>query len=247
MKSLKMLTIADIRLFLREPAGAFFALAFPSLLVLLFGSMYGNQPVAMFGGYGTMDISMPGYTALILATVGLMNIPITTASYRETGVLRRLKMTPLKPLTYILSDLSTNLLATIVGMLGVVLLGWLIHHVRFEGQVWAVALALVYCFLPMAAIGYLIACLAPSARAAQIIGLVILYPMIFLSGAGMPLEILPEGIRKVSNFLPLTYVVKLLRGAWFGVPLEQLWPSILVIGVATVVFGLLAARLFKWE
>jgi ABC-2 type transport system permease protein len=247
MKSLQKLTMTNIRLFLREPVGAFFALAFPALLVLLFGGMYGNEPVEMFGGYGTMDISMPGYTALILATVGLMNIPITTATYRETGVLRRLKVTPLQPLTYIASDLTANLLATIFGMLGVVLLGWLIHHVRFEGQVWALALALVYCFLPMAALGYLIAGIAPGARAAQIIGLLVLYPMLFLSGAGMPLEILPESIRKVSNFLPVTYVVKLLRGVWFGVPLEELWPSILIIGLTTVVFGLLAARFFRWE
>lgn len=247
MKSLQTLTLTIIRLFLREPIGAFFALAFPSLMVILFGSMYGNTPVEMFGGYGTMDISMPGYTALILATVGLMNIPITTATYRETGVLRRFKVTPLKPLTYILSDLSANLLATIAGMAGVVLLGWLLHHVRFEGQVWAVALAVVYCFLPLAALGYLIAGLAPGARAAQVIGLLILYPMIFLSGSGMPLEIMPEGIRRLSNFLPLTYVVRLLRGAWFGAPLQDLLPSILVIGAVTLAAGLLAARFFKWE
>ncbi len=210
MKSLQTLTLTDIRLFLREPFAVFFALAFPSLLVLLFGSMYGNTPVEMFGGYGTMDISMPGYTALILATVGLMNIPIATATYRESGVLRRFSVTPLRPLAYIVADMTANLLATVVGMLGVVLLGALIHHVRFEGQVWAVALAVFYCFLPMAAFGYLIAGVAPGARAAQIIGLLVLYPMIFLSGAGMPLEILPESIRKLANFLPLTYVVRLL-------------------------------------
>jgi ABC-2 type transport system permease protein len=247
MKSLKMLTLTDIRLFLREPIGAFFTLAFPALMVLLFGSMYGNTPVEMFGGYGTMDISMAGYTALILATVSLMNIPITTASYRETGVLRRLKVTPLKPLTYIVADLTSNLLATTLGMLIVVLMGVLIYHVRFEGRVWAVALALVYSFLAMASIGYLIASVAPSARSAQIIGLVILYPMIFLSGAGMPLEILPESIRKLSNFLPLTYAVKLLRGAWFDVPLSELWPAIVILGVTTLVCGAVATYFFKWD
>jgi ABC-2 type transport system permease protein len=241
------LTLTDIRLFLREPIGAFFALAFPSLLVLLFGAIFGNKPAEMFGGYGSMDISMPSYTAMIVATVALMNIPIVTAGYRELGVLRRLKVTPLKSLTYILSDLSTNLLATIFGMLAVILLGWLIYRVRFEGQVWAVALALVYSLLSMASLGYLIASLAPSARAAQVIGLSLLYPMLFLSGAGMPLEVLPESIRKVSIFLPLTYVVKLLRGAWFGAPLSELWLPIAVLGVMLVVCGLLAAKFFRWE
>jgi len=247
MQGYTKLALTDIRLYLREPIGAFFVLAFPAILVLLFGAIFGNEPSPMFGGYGSMDISMPGYTAMILATVGLMNIPIVTAGYREMGVLRRLKVTPLKSLTYILSDLSANLLATILGMTGVILLGWLLYHVRFEGQMWAVALAVLYSFLAMASVGYLIASLAPSARAANIIGLAILYPMIFLSGAGMPLEILPEGLRKVSNFIPLTYVVKLLRGTWFGAPIQDLWSSIIVLGVMLVVCGLLSAKLFRWE
>ena len=247
MRSLARLTLTDIRLYLREPISTFFTVAFPAMLVVIFGAIYGNQPSEMFGGYGSMDISMPGYTAMILATVGLLSIPIATAGYRETGVLRRLKITPLRPLTYIVADLISYLLAVLLGMLAVVLLGWLIFHVRFEGQPLAVALGLLYCFLAMAAVGYLIASVAPGARAAQVIGMIVLYPMLFLSGAGLPLEVLPEGLRKISNFLPLTYVVKLLRGLWFGAPLSELWLPILVLAVMMLVCGLLAARLFKWE
>lgn len=247
MRSLLQLTRTDFRLFLREPIGAFFAMAFPPLLVLLFGSIYGNQPAEIFGGYGSMDISMPGYTSLILATVGLMSIPITTAGYREIGVLRRFKVTPLKTLTYILADLLCYLVVTLVGMLAVVLLGWLIYRVRFEGQLWAVALGLIYAYLAMAAFGYLLASLAPTARSAQVIGMALLYPMMFLSGAGMPIEILPTGLQKFANLLPLTYVVRLLRGLWFGKPWSELWAPLLVLGVLLAVCGLLAARLFRWE
>jgi ABC-2 type transport system permease protein len=247
MQGLGKLTFMDIRLFLREPIGAFFTLAFPSLMVLLFGAIFGNKPAEIFGGYGSMDISMPAYTGMIVATVALMNIPITTTSYREMGVLRRLKVTPLKSLTYILADLSTNLISVILGMAAVVLLGLLLYHVRFEGQVWAVALALLYSFLAMASVGYLIASLAPGARSAQIIGLSCLYPMVFLSGASMPLEMMPAGLQTFSKFLPLTYVVKLLRGAWFGAPLSELWLPIAVLGVMLVVCGLLSAKYFKWE
>jgi ABC-2 type transport system permease protein len=247
MNGIGKLTLTDIRLYLREPIGTFFTLVFPAMLVLLFGAIYGNKPMEIFGGYGSMDISMPGYTAMILATVGLLSIPITTANYRENGVLRRFKVTPLKPLTYIVSDLTANLLATILGMLGIVLLGWLLFHVRFEGQVWAVAFALIYCFLAMAAVGYLIASLAPGPRAAQVIGLAILYPMLFLSGAGMPIEILPASLQRIANFLPLYYVVKLLRGAWFGAPLSDMWLSILILGIMLVVCGGIATKLFKWD
>jgi ABC-2 type transport system permease protein len=247
MQGLSKLTSTVFRLYLREPIGTFFTIFFPALLVLLFGAMYGNEPTEMFGGYGSMDISMPGYTALILATVSLMGLPITTCSYRETGVLRRLKVTPLKPLTYILADLLSNLAIVIMGMLGVLILGSLIYHVRFEGLIWAVAIGVLLCFLAMASLGYLIAGFAPNARAAQIIGMSILYPMLFLAGAGMPVEVLPEGLRKVSAFLPPTYIVRLLRGLWFGDPLEKLWLPLLVVVTMLVVCGLLAARFFRWE
>ena len=247
MRAMKPLTLIETKLFIREPIGTFFTLAFPVLLVLLFGAIFGNEPNEMFGGYGSMDISMPGYVAMILTTVGLMNIPITMCGYRETGVLRRLKITPLKPLTFIGSDLLTNLVMTLLGMLLVVLLGWLIHRVRFEGQAIPVFLGVIYSALAMFSVGYLIASLAPTQRAANIIGLVILYPMLYLSGAFMPLETMPETLQSVSKFLPLTYVVNLLRGLWFGKPTSELWLPVLVLGAMFVVCSALAARLFRWE
>jgi ABC-2 type transport system permease protein len=94
---------------------------------------------------------------------------------------------------------------------------------------------------------YLIASLAPGARLAQVIGMVIFYPMMFLSGAGMPLEVLPESLRRVSTFLPLTYVVKLLRGVWFGEAWSEHWVEVAVLGGILIVFGGLAARFFRWE
>jgi ABC-2 type transport system permease protein len=55
-----------------------------------------------------------------------------------------------------------------------------------------------------------------TARTAQIVGLTLFFPMVMLSGAAIPLETMPESIRVYSNFLPLTYVVKFLKGLWFG-------------------------------
>ena len=247
MRSFRQLAYVNLKLFIREPIATFFTLAFPPLLVLLFGAMYGNDPHPMFGGYGSMDISMPAYTALILGTVGFMSVPINISGYRETGILRRFKATALRPFTYILADVLANLVMTLLGMLGLVLVGWLLYRVQFEGQVIMVALAVVYCGLAMFAIGYSIASLAPNARGAQVIGMVIFYPMMFLSGAAIPLEVMPETIQKVADFLPLTYVVRLLRGLWFGNTLGDHLLEIAVIGGVLLVFTTLAARFFRWE
>jgi ABC-2 type transport system permease protein len=247
MRGLRQLTWTALKLYLREPIAAFFTLVFPPMLVVLFGSIYGNEAVPMFGGRGTMDISMPAYTGLILGTIGLLNVPITTAGYREQGILRRFRASPLRPLTYLTADVLTNLVMTLLGMLVLVTVGRVLYDVSFEGQFLGLLAAVGLSGLAMFAFGYLIASLAPGARLAQVIGMVVFYPMMFLSGAGMPLEILPESIQRISAFLPLTYVVRLLRAAWFGDPLREHWLEVAVLGGILVVCGALAARLFRWE
>jgi ABC-2 type transport system permease protein len=239
--------VVNLRLYVREPIATFFTLAFPPLLVVLFGAMYGNEPTPMFGGYGTIDISMPAYTGLILGTVGLLSVPMTISGYRETGVLRRFQATPIEPRTYILADIIANLVITLLSMVGLVLIGWLLYRIRFQGQVVAVILAVVFCGLAMFSIGYLIAGLAPGARTAQVIGMVIFYPMVFLSGASMPLEIMPGTIQRIADFLPLTYVVRLLRGLWFGDPWGDYLLETAVLAGVLIVCTAVAARFFRWE
>jgi ABC-2 type transport system permease protein len=247
MRGLTQLTVMNFKLYLREPIATFFTLAFPPLLVLLFGAMYGNDPSPLYGDYGTMDITMPAYTALILGTIGLLGVPITTSGYREQGVLRRFRATPMRPLTYIIADLLTNLTMTLLGMAILIGIGWALYKVRFQGQVLSVFIAVVFSGLTMFAVGYLIASLAPGARTAQVIGMVLFYPMMFLSGASIPLEVMPEGVRRISDFLPLTHVVTLLRGLWFGDGWGDHLTEVIILGAILVVGAGLAARFFRWE
>ena len=99
----------------------------------------------------------------------------------------------------------------------------------------------------MLAFGYLIASLAPGARSAQVIGMLVFYPMMFLSGSGMPLEIMPESVQRISTFLPMTYMVRLLRGLWFGESWGDYLIEVAVLVGVLVVCGALAARFFRWE
>ena len=246
-RGLGALLVTNLKLYFRDPIAAFFTIAFPVMLVLLFGAIFGNEPDELFAGYGPMDISMPAYTALILGTVGFVGVAITTSSYREAGILRRFRATPLRPITYIAADVIANMIMTLAGMAAVVVIGWVMFRVRFEGQALSVLAAVILSGAAMFSVGYVIAALARTARAAQVIGMALLYPMLFLSGAGMPLEVMPESIQTISNFLPLTYVVRLLRGLWFGDP----WSSLLVetgviIGIAAACTAI-AVRFFRWE
>jgi len=247
MKSLSKMTWMEAKLFLREPVGAFFTLAFPLMMLFLFGSIYGNKPVPEFGGRGTIDISVPAYTAMIIATSGLMSTTITMATYRENGILRRLRTTPISPLVVLAAQVVVVFAMTSLGMLLLVAAGKLVYHMRFEGNAFSVLAGFVLSSLSFFGLGFILASLMRTARTAQIVGMVLLYPMLFLSGAGFPRELLPEAIKKVSTFLPLTYVVNLLRGLWIG----EAWSNhLLDAGVLTgmlIIGVVVSAMTFRWE
>lgn len=247
MKSLIKMTWVEAKLFLREPVGAFFTLAFPLLMLFLFGSIYGNEPTPMFGGYGTIDISVPAYTAMIIATTGLMGLIITIATYREKGVLRRLRTTPVSPLAILAAQVIVLLLMTLFGMILLVIAGKLVYHMRFEGNIFSVLAGFVLSSLSFFSFGFILAGLMPTARTGQVVGMALLYPMLFLSGAGFPRELLPEAIKKVSTFLPLTYVVNLIRGLWIGETWGQHATDVIILA-AMLVFGvLISLKTFRWE
>jgi ABC-2 type transport system permease protein len=247
MKSLLKMTWMEAKLFLREPMGAFFTLIFPLMMLFLFGSIYGNEPSAYFNGYGTIDISVPAYTAMIIATTSLMGLVITITTYREKGVLRRLRTTPISPLVILSAQVIVLFIMTLAGMFLLIVAGKLVYHIRFEGNILSVFAGFVLCCLSFFAIGFILASLLSTGRTAQVVGLVILYPMLFLSGAGFPRELLPETIKKVSTFLPLTYVVNLLRGLWVGETWSQHSTDVIVL-VAFLVLGvLISAKTFRWE
>lgn len=247
MRGLKEMILVNLKLYLREPIATFFTLAFPPMLVLIFGAMYGNAPMDIFGGRGSMDIAMPGYTAMILGTVGLLGVPITISSYRELGILRRFQAAGVPPLVYILADVVANVLMTLLGMVALLVVASLLYQVHFDGQPLLVLAAVVFACLAMFSVGYVIASLSPGARTAQVVGMAVMYPMIFLSGAGMPLEVFPESLRRVSNLLPLTYVVKLLRGLWFGEAWGQHLVETAVLAALLGTCAIVAARSFRWE
>jgi ABC-2 type transport system permease protein len=247
MRALGRLAFVQAKLYLREPVGAFFTLAFAPLVLVLFGFIYGNEPVPQFGGRGTMDISVPAYVGLIISSVGLMSVPIGTAAARENGILRRFRATPLRPLTYIIADVLVYFAMTLLGIALLFLVGKLGYDVRFDGKSLNVIAGVCLGTGAFLALGYLLASLAPSARVAQVVGMVLLYPMMFLSGAGIPLELMPEGVRNVSRFLPLTHVVTLVKGLWFGEPWGQHLVEVGVLASMLVLGAVASARVFRWE
>ncbi len=247
MRGWWMVFWTEAKLYLRDPWAAFFTLAFPLMMLVLFGMVYGNEPDPFFGGLGAMDVSVPAYTAMIIASVGLLSVGIGIATYREQGILKRYQATPMHPILYMAAHLLVHFAMTLIGTAILVIAGKVIYDIRFFGDWGSVLAAFTLATLSFFSLGFIIAGLARTARAAQVIGMVVFYPMLFLSGATIPLEIIEGGIGRWVKALPLTHVVTLLRGLWFGEPWGEHWVEVVVLAGLLVVGVAVSAATFRWE
>lgn len=245
MNALRKMTWTEAKLFLREPLGAFFTLAFPLIVLFVFGSIFGNEPAEELGGRGSVDTSTPGLIAMVIGTVGMIGLPLVLASYRENGVLRRLRATPLPPATVLGTHVIVHLCMTLAGVLLLVIAGRLVYGLTLPSSSLAVAAAFLLASLSFFGLGFVLAGLLPTARAAQTVGMALFYPMLFLSGAAFPRQMFGDTLRRISELLPLTHVTILIENLWF----EGHW-SLVSLGVlATMLAGgvLISIRTFRWE
>ncbi len=153
-RGLGHLVVVQAKLYLREPVATFFTVAFAPLLLVLFGLIYGNKPSHLLGGRGAMDVTVPAYIAIVIVTVGLIGIPVQTATNRELGVLRRYRVTPLRPLTYLTADIVTYYLMTLVGTVVLVVIGRLAFGVHLQGNIGAALAGFTLGALSFFALGY---------------------------------------------------------------------------------------------
>jgi ABC-2 type transport system permease protein len=216
MKTLAKLTWIDVKLFARESIAVVFAFAFPLVVLLVLAGVFGSEPDPDFGGVAGIDYYVPGYLAVVIASIGLIGLPVHLASLREQGVLRRLRASSVSVASVFGAQAVVNLtMATLGGTVLLVAAG-LVYDVHAPSSVAGVALGFVVGALSFITLGLLIGSLAPTARAAQAIGLVLFFPMWLLSGAGPPRGVMTDTMRQLSDVLPLTRVVAAIQEPWLG-------------------------------
>jgi ABC-2 type transport system permease protein len=246
MTGLPRLTLMELRLFLREPLAVFFAVVFPALLVVILGSVPSfRAPSRDLGGLRVIDLYVPIAVTFVLVMLALNVAPTALAAYRERGVLRRLATTPVRPAALLAAQMAMGLATAVFAVLLVLAVGRLAFGVALPRQPLGYAVAFVLAAAAVFAIGLLLAAVAPSARSAQGVGSVLIFPVMFFAGLWVPRAAMPEILRHVSDVTPLGAGVQALQDATGGA-----WPQPLhlaVMAVYVAVFGLLAARTFRWQ
>jgi ABC-2 type transport system permease protein len=248
LRGIWKLTWIEIKIFLREPLGAFGTIGIPVLVFLVLGRVAGgslapsSRAASSFVGVG-----LPVFASVLISVNAVLSLVTIISIYREGGILKRLRATPLRPQTILTAHVIVKLLLTAATLTLMVLAGKRYYPVGVHPPLFSFTIALLISTWSILSIGFLIASIVPTARFAQPVGAIVLYPMIALSGLFIPVESLPPALHAVARVVPLTYTVSLLEGIWKGDPWSTHLGDLAALAAVFVICTVLSAKVFRWE
>jgi len=210
----------EAKLLLRDPLTLVFSFGFPLTTLFVMAGVFGNsvedRDEVVFRNVGAIDYYVPAYVALVIASIGLISLPVHLASYRERGVLRRLRASELKPSSLLGAHVVVSYVLGALAGCVMTIAAMLVYGIGRPHSPLGVIAAFTLVSVMFSVIGYLLAMLLPTVRAAQIVGLILFFVMMMISGAGPPPEVLTPVMSFISDLLPLTYAIRAIQDPWLN-------------------------------
>ncbi len=249
MRGLAHLTWLEIKIFLREPLGAIGTIVIPVVAFILLGRATAGVRVPQAGALSNLlgPGGVPTLVSTLITISAVLSLVTIISIYREGGILKRLRATPLRPWTILSAHVFVKLLLTALTMTAMVLAGRRYFAIGPEVPIASFTLALILSTLSLLSIGFIIASIVPTARFAQPIGAIIFYPMLVLSGLFVPMASMPAWMHAIANVLPLSHSASLMQGIWMGEPWSAHVGDVAALAIVFVVCIAISSRVFRWE
>ena len=240
------LTWLEAKIFTREPMGFVGTLVMPVVVFIALGRAFSmGTPMA------TPQVDMPFnvaiLAAILIAISAVQSLIAIISIYREGGILKRLRSTPLSPVTIMGALVVVKLVFTLISLSLLMLAGRRMFPGVMKVNVFSFTLAVVLGTFSILSLGFVLASLVPTARFAQPIGALVLYPRLALSGLFYPVSRFPGWLKAITDLLPTTHAVALLNGVWDGSGWSAHWVNVAALLVLFVAYTTLSTRVFRWE
>jgi ABC-2 type transport system permease protein len=247
LRGLARLTWLEIKIFIREPLGFIGTVLVPVVVFVVLGRMFAPAQARWSKAQSLVTTDIPVFVAILIALSAVLSLVTIISIYRESGILRRLRATPLRPLTILSAHVIVKLLLTALTFGLMVAAGRRYYPAGVDAPFLSFTVALLIATFSILSIGFVIASAIPTARFAQPIGSIILYPMVAISGLFIPIEALPRSLQGLARVQPLTFAVSLLRGIWRGDGWMAHLGDLAGLIAVFVVCSLVSSRVFRWE
>ncbi len=247
MRAFRTMLKVELKLSLRGMDMFIFSICLPLVVLAVIAMLYGTRPAFAGAPYTFVEQSFPALATISICAGGVMGLPLVVSDYRSRGILRRFRVTPVSPALILLVQVVIYALYALGSLFTLWAVAVLVLGLQLHGSIPLFLLSYLMVMATMFCIGVLVGGVAANSKSAGIFTSILYFPMLLFSGATLPYEVLPAAAQKIADLLPLTQGIKLLKAALLGLPVKEVWISILVMVVLIVACAVLAIRLFRWE
>ena len=232
-------------LFWRNREAAFFSFLFPIILLVLLGSVYGDEPIEGVKASTYLLVGLLGYG---VAATAFASLAITLVVRREQGLLKRVRGTPLSPATYLSAVIASMVVVIGLQVVAQLLVGRYLLDADWPAAPVEFAVVVLFGSAAFAALGVAITAFVRSADGSSAVVNAIYLPMAFISGAFFSTEDMPAFLQAISKVLPLTHLLDLIRATFIeGEGLSDTAGALLAVAVWGLAGLAIAVRRFRWE
>lgn len=238
------LLLAETRMVVRDTSGLIIPVGMPLLIMVMNGLTQSTETVLASGATVMNAFVMPLTITMVVALVGVVNMPSFLATYRKYGILRRLAVTPARPSMILSAQMVVSLVQVLIGGALMMAVGAAFFGVTMPASAgWAI-LTGVLLLAAMYGVGVFIAAVAPTVNAALAIGLVAFFAMLALGGGFGPVAELPQAVQAIGEAMPYGAGNSALSAAWTGERPEVV--HLVTLGAWALIGGGLGVQLFRW-
>ncbi len=247
MKAFGTMVKTELRLSLRGMNMVIFAIAMPVVVLIILGILNGDRPAFEGAPYTFIQQSFGAVSSIGICAAGVMGLPLVIADYRHKKILKRFKVTPVSPGMLLMVQVVINAIQSVISMVLVYLVSAICFGYRMNGSVLSFLGAYFLVMLSIYSLGLMVAGVAPNVKTANLLCVVLYFPMLIFSGATLPYEVMPPVLQRIADVMPLTQGIKLLKVTTLGLPHEDsLFPILFMVLLAVICIGV-SVRFFRWE
>lgn len=240
------LTWLETKIFMREPMGFVGALVVPLVVFIALGRAF-NIGKPVIAPKVDIPFNVAILAVILIAITAVQSLVAIISIYREGGILKRLRSTPLSPVTIMGAQVAVKLVFTVVSLALLMLAGRRLFPGVMHVNVFSFTMAVILSTFSILSLGFVLASLVPTARFAQPISAAVLYPMLALSGLFFPVDRFPRALEVLAYLFPMTHAVALLQGVWNGSGWGAHWVNVAALLALFVAYTALSTRIFRWE
>ena len=247
MKAFRILLKNELKMSLRGMDMLIFAVIMPIVVLIILGIVFGQKPAFDGAEYSFLDQSFGSLCSISICAGGVMGLPLVISDYRSKQILKRYKVTPIKPSLVLMAEVSMYVVYAVVSLITLFLVATLFFGFRMRGNFGLFLLGYLLVMISIFSIGMMVGGIAKNSKIAGVIASALYFPMLVFSGATLPYEVMPEVMQKIVDVLPLTQGIKILKNTALGLPIGDVTLPIIIMLVIAVICGFISIKFFKWE